>query len=595
MRAQGRRTPLRLGRSDECRDSRLEFSNQIVLFGSLLALVAIVASVLSSRFGAPLLLVFLVLGMLAGEDGPGGVHFSDVHVAQLVGSVALAIIIFDGGLRTRKEVFRVALWPAVSLATVGVVITAALLGAVAAWLLNLHWMHGLLLGAIVGSTDAAAVFGLLNTAGTELKQRVASTLEIESASNDPMAIFLTMVLVTVLAAGGTSLTLGVAGEFVKQFGIGAVGGTIGGWLLGILINRLNLVTGLYPLLAAAGALFIFGVTATLGGSGFLAIYLAGIVLGNMPLQASQNILRVHSGLAWLSQITMFLMLGLLITPSNLVPIAFEGVVIALALMLVARPVAVLVSLLPFRFPWREQVFISWVGLRGAVPMILAIFPMTAGVENAELYFNVAFFVVLASLVVQGWTIAPTARLLGLEIPPTHEPMHRYNLDIPGHLDREIACYRIAPGSIIANRHIRSVPLPDDSRITTVVRDDAVLTSDEGLTLRPGDLVYVFTDPAHIANLNRLFDPQLVPDHLEQHRFYGDFVLNGTAGVADVAEAYGLPLPGNHDEETLAEYLHKLFRGRPVIGDRAPLGGAELVVKEIELGRITKVGLRVRKA
>jgi len=594
MHAQGRRTPLRVGRSEEWRDSGLEFSNQIVLFGSLLALLAIVASVLSSRFGAPLLLVFLVLGMLAGEDGPGGVHFSDVHVAQLVGSVALAIIIFDGGLRTRKEVFRVALWPAVSLATIGVVLTAALVGAVATWLLDLHWMHGLLIGSIVGSTDAAAVFGLLNTAGTELKQRVASTLEIESAGNDPMAIFLTIMLVSVLAAGGTSLTLGVLGEFVKQFGIGAVAGIVGGYLLGALINRLNLVTGLYPLLAAAGALFIFGVTATLGGSGFLAIYLAGIVLGNMPLQAAQNILRVHDGLAWLSQITMFLMLGLLITPSELVPIAFEGVVIALALMFVARPVAVAASLLPFRFPWREQVFIGWVGLRGAVPMILAIFPMTAGVQNSALYFNVAFFVVLASLVVQGWTIAPVARRLGLEIPPTHKPMQRYNLDIPGHLDREIACYRVAAGSLVANRHIRSVPLPDDSHITTVVRADAVLTTAEDLTLLPGDLVYVFTDPAHIPHLNRLFDPQLVPERLEEHRFYGDFVLNDTAGVADVAEAYGLPLPAGHENETLAEYLHKVFRGRPVIGDRAPLGSAELVVKDIELGRITKIGLRVRK-
>ena len=572
----------------------MEYSNEIVFFGSLLALVAIVASVLSSRFGAPLLLVFLVLGMLAGEDGPGGVQFGDTHVAQFVGSVALAIIIFDGGLRTRKEVFRVALWPAVSLATVGVLLTTALVGAVATWLFDLHWMHGLLIGAIVGSTDAAAVFGLLNTAGTKLKQRVASTLEIESASNDPMAIFLTMALVSVLAAGGTSLTLGVLGEFATQFGIGAVAGIVGGWLLGSLINRLNLVTGLYPLLAAVGALFVFGATATLGGSGFLAIYLVGIVLGNMPLQAAQNILRVHDGLAWLSQITMFLMLGLLITPSALVPIAVPGVVIALALMLVARPVAVFVSLLPFRFPWREQVFISWVGLRGAVPMILAIFPMTAGVENSTLYFNVAFFVILASLVVQGWTIVPAARWLGLEIPPTHEPIQRYNLDIPGHLDREIACYRVAAGSVVANRQIRSMPLPDDSHITTVVRGDAVLTSVEDLKMLPGDLVYVFTDPAHIPDLNLLFDPRLVPDRLEEHRFYGDFVLNGTAGVADVAEAYGLPLPEGHDQETLAEYFYEMFRGRPVVGDRIPLGNAELVVKAIELDRITKIGLRVRK-
>ena len=456
----------------------MEYSNEIVLFGSLLVVVAILASAVSARLGAPLLLVFLVLGMLAGEDGPGGIPFEDFEVAQLVGSIALAIIIFDGGLRTRKEVFRVALWPSISLATVGVILTAAIVGAIATWVFHLHWLQGLLVGAIIGSTDAAAVFGLLHTSGTELKQRVASTLEIESASNDPMAIFLTVVLVEVLAAGETELTLDVVTEFVKQFGIGGIVGLAGGRLLGALINRLALVTGLYPLLAAAGGVFVFAVAAVLGGSGFLAIYLAGVVLGNMPLQASQNILRVHDGLAWLSQITMFLMLGLLITPHELVRYSYEGLVIAAVLILVARPIAVFASLLPFRFPWREQVFISWVGLRGAVPMILAIFPVTAGLENAALYFNIAFFIVLASLLIQGWTIAPAARLLKLEIPHTSEPLQRYNLDIPGHLDREIASYRVLPGSMAANRTIRDLPIAPESHITTIVRDDLVLTVDE---------------------------------------------------------------------------------------------------------------------
>ena len=556
-------------------------------------LVSIVASAVSSRLGAPLLLVFLVLGMLAGEDGPGGLYFDDIYTSQLVGSIALAIIIFDGGLRTRKEVFRVALWPAVSLATLGVIFTAVVVGAIGTWLLDLNWMQGLLLGAIVGSTDAAAVFSLLHTAGTELKQRVASTLQIEAASNDPMAIFFTMALVSVLAAGGTSLTPGVIVDFVSQFGIGAAVGWLGGRLLGALINRLNLVTALYPLLAAAGGVFVFAVAATLGGSGFLAIYIAGIVLGNMPLQASQNILRVHDGLAWLSQITMFLMLGLLITPRELIPIAVDGLLIALALIFVARPIAVVLSLLPFKFPWREQVFISWVGLRGAVPIILAIFPMTAGLDNSALYFNIAFFVVLISLVVQGWTIAPAARLLRLEIPHTTEPVQRFNLNIPGDLDREIVCYHVIPGSIVDNRSIHDLALPEDTHITTVVRGDLVLTFDERLTLLPDDLVYVFTDPSRIPHLNRLFDPHRVPDRLEEHYFYGHFVLDGAAGVRDVADAYGLPLDDPHKDQTLAQYLVKVFHGRPVVGDRTRLGKAELVVKDIEDGRITKVGLRVR--
>ena len=570
----------------------MAYMNEIILLGAMLALLSIVASAVSSRLGAPLLLVFILLGMLAGEDGPGGIQFNDFHVAQLVGSIALAIIIFDGGLRTRKEVFGVALWPAVSLATVGVVVTAVVVGVFATWLLELHWLQGLLLGSIIGSTDAAAVFASLRTAGAELKQRVSATLEIESASNDPMAIFLTVVLVGVLAAGGTSLTPGILAEFVRQFGIGAVVGWFGGRWLGALINRLSLVTALYPLLAAAGGVFIFGVAAVMNGSGFLAIYIAGVVLGNMPLQASQNILRVHDGLAWLSQITMFLMLGLLVTPSQLIDYSYGGAAIAAVLILVARPVAVFLGLLPFGFPWREHVFISWVGLRGAVPMLLAIFPLAAGIPDGMLYFNVAFFVILSSLAIQGWTIAPAARLLSQELPPTTEPVQRINLDIPGHFDREIACYRVLPGSRVANRAVGELDISGDSHITTVVRDNVVMNVGEGLKLLPGDLVYIFTDPAQVPQLNRLFDPHQAPARLEEHRFFGDFLLDGSAGAGEVADVYGLPIDEAHRADTLDGYLHWVFRGRPVVGDRVRLGRAELVVRQIDNGRITRVGLKL---
>ncbi len=319
------------------------------------------------------------------------------------------------------------------------------------------------------------------------------------------------------------------------------------------------------------------------------------MLGNRPLQAAQNILRVHDGLAWLSQITMFLMLGLLITPHELVPVWREGLLIALALTFIARPIAVFVGLIPFRFPWREQVFISWVGLRGAVPIILAIFPMTAGIDDGRLYFNIAFFVVLISLLVQGWTIAPAARLLRLEIPPTAEPVQRFNLDIPGHFDREIACYRVIPGSIAAERPVRNLRLPEGTHITTIVRGHDVLAFDEHLALLPDDLVYIFTDPDHLPQLNRLFDPHRVPDRLDEHIFYGDFVLDADAGVKNVAEAYGLPLANAREDETVEQYLVRLFHKRPVIGDRAPLGKAEFVVRDIEGGRITKVGLRIRSS
>ncbi|HLS85355.1 MAG TPA: potassium/proton antiporter, partial [Burkholderiales bacterium] len=392
----------------------MEAWNTVILIGALLLVISIVASDVSSRLGAPLLLVFIFLGMLAGEDGPGGIRFDDFEMSYVIGTLALAVIIFDGGMRTRRETFRISAWPAASLATLGVVVTAGLTGAFAAWVLGLQWLQGMLVGAIVGSTDAAAVFALLRNAGATLQERVASTLEVESASNDPMAIFLTVVCLGVLAAGGTRFEASVLLSFVQQFGIGAVTGLVGGRLLVLLINRLSLASGLYPLLAVAGGLTVFAVTALIGGSGYLAIFLAGLVLGNSQLRAAQNILRVHDGLAWLSQIVMFLILGLLAAPHELVGVAAPALAISAFLILVARPAAVVLSLLPFRFPWREQVYVSWVGLRGAVPVVLALFPVMYGVENARLYFNVAFFIVLVSLLVQGWTIAPAARLLKVE-------------------------------------------------------------------------------------------------------------------------------------------------------------------------------------
>ncbi len=571
----------------------MEFWNLAILIGALLLLVSIVASDISSRMGAPLLLVFLALGMLAGEDGPGGIKFDDFDLSYAVGTIALAVIIFDGGMRTRRETFRVALWPAVSLATLGVVLTAGLVGVFAAWVLGLHWLQGMLVGAIVGSTDAAAVFALLRNAGTTLKERVGATLEIESASNDPMAIFLTVALLELLAAGRGELDLGVLAAFVKQYGIGALLGLAGGRLLVWLINRLSLATGLYPLLAVAGGLLIFAVTAQLGGSGFLAIFLVGLVLGNSRLQAAQNILRVHDGLAWLSQIVMFLILGLLLTPSELLDIAAPALAIAAFLMLVARPLAVAIGLLPFRLPWREQVFISWVGLRGAVPVVLALFPLIYGAEHARLYFNVAFFIVLVSLLLQGWTIAPAARWLRLEVPPVTEPLQRVTLDVPGHFEHEILCYQVKPGSLIAGRDFAELDLPEDKHVMAVMRDGVPQVLRAGLQFRPADYVYLLAQPKSLARLSKLFDPHVEPDRLEEHRYFGDFVLNGDAVAGELAAVYGFGVPEGTADKTLSQYLDAAFRGRVVVGDRLGLGGAELVVREIEDGKVTRVGLRLR--
>ena len=571
----------------------MEYWNLAILVGALLLVISIVASDISARMGAPLLVVFLALGMLAGEDGPGGIKFDDIDLSYVVGVTGLAVIIFDGGLRTQRESFRVALWPAVSLATLGVVLTAGLVGAFSAWVLGLHWLQGVLVGAIVASTDAAAVFALLRNSGIRLKERVSATLEIESGSNDPMAIFLTVVLLELLAAGRTGFDIHVLVEFVKQFGIGTVLGLTGGRLLVWLINRLSLATGLYPLLAAAGGLFIYGLAAQAGGSGFLAIFLAGLVLGNSRLQAAQNILRVHDGLAWLSQIVLFLLLGLLLTPSELVDVAAPALAIATFLMLVARPLAVVLSLLPFRLPWREQVLISWVGLRGAVPVVLALFPLLYEAENARLYFNVAFFIVLISLLLQGWTIGPAARWLRLEVPPVTEPLQRVTLDIPGHFEHEILCYEVRPGSPIAGRDFGELELPEDKQVMAVMRDGVPQALRAGLQFRAGDYVYLLARPKSLARLSTLFDPHVEPERLEEHRYFGDFVLNGEAVAGEVAAVYGFEVPAGAADKSLAQYLDEVFRGRVVIGDRLPLGGAQLVVREMEDGKVTRVGLRVR--
>ncbi|HEX9684872.1 MAG TPA: potassium/proton antiporter [Burkholderiales bacterium] len=570
----------------------MELANQIIFVGALLIVLSIVASAFSSRFGVPILLVFLLLGMLAGEDGPGGIRFDDFQLAYLVGTIALAVILFDGGMRTRAESFRVGLRPALVLSTAGVVITAVITGVFSAWVFELSWLQGLLIGSIVGSTDAAAVFALLHARGMELKQRVAATLEIESGSNDPMAVFLVLVLIELLVADHEGVSWAVAVDFMRQMGIGALTGVIAGRALVWLINRLTLETGLYPLLAMAGGVLTYGGTVLAGGSGFLAIYLAGLVLGNSPLQAMKNIHNVHDGLAWLSQITMFLMLGLLVTPSALVPVALPALLVSVILMVVARPVSVWLSLLAFRFPWREVTFVSWVGLRGAVPIILAVYPIVAGVEPGPVYFNVAFFVVLMSLVLQGWTIAPLARLLGLEVPPGAKPLQYVDLDIPGQFDHDLLGYQLEPDCMAVGRTPSQLPLPPQTEISAVIRGTDVVPLAQAGALRPGDYVYVLATPQCVEILNRMFGAPHAPERLEEHRFFGDFVLDGDAALDDVSALYGLAFEAARPGETLAQYLGRKFDGRPVVGDRVRLGAVELVVRAVGNGVVTAVGLKL---
>lgn len=391
-----------------------------LIIGSALIFISILLTPLSARIGAPILLLFLGIGMLIGEDGPGRIDFNDFHLAYDIGAIALALILFSGGLDTKMESFRKAAAPALVLATVGVIGTGAIVGLGAYYLFAESLPMALLLGAVVASTDAAATFLLLQQRGVMLKGRLGETLLVESGLNDPMAIFLTTVILSIVDAGhgmnGDALLNSVP-TFIMQLGLGAGIGLAGGYGLAVLSNRLVLPTGLYPVFATAAAIFIFSLTQKLGGSGFLAVYLAGLIYRHVIRSHGDRVAHFHEGLSWLSQIVMFLMLGLLVTPSELNNTVLDAVILAGILMFIARPVAVSLCLLPFRMSLRETAYMSWVGLRGAVPIFLAIIPVISPGPVTKEFFNVVFVIVILSLVLQGWTLASSARWLKVDRKP----------------------------------------------------------------------------------------------------------------------------------------------------------------------------------
>ncbi len=403
----------------------MDFVNVPLLAAAGLVFFSVLAGLFSARIGFSFLLVFLLAGVLAGEDGPGGYQFNDIRLSFWVGNLALAIILLDGGLRTAFSTFRTGLKPASLLASVGVVVCAVITAAAAVLFLGLDWGTALLLGAIVGSTDAAAVFALLTRSGVTLNERVAATLEIESGVNDPMAVYLTLTLIALLGGAGVVASnegaawLTIARSFAEQFGWGALMGTATGFAMAWLLRRVaarDTGGGILALLIGAAGLSVFAATGWLGGSGFLAVYLFGLIVANRAAEAVAPTLAAMDGYAWLAQAGMFLLLGLLVTPSNLAESWLPGLAVAAVLIVLARPVAVWVCLWPFRFSAQETWFISWVGLRGAVPIVLALFPLLAGVPQAALLFNVAFVVVLVSLLTQGTTIGWAARKLGVALP-----------------------------------------------------------------------------------------------------------------------------------------------------------------------------------
>lgn len=397
-----------------------------LLISSVLILLSILAWKVSNRLGIPALLLFLGIGMLAGSDGPGGIYFDNTFVAQSVGVVALAFILFAGGLDTQWKIVRPALGPALALSTVGVLLTAVVVAVFAIFLFHVSFLEGLLLGALISATDAAAVFSVLGARNLKLSGKLLPLLELESGMNDPMAVFLTIGLTRLLTNPQESVFTVIV-LFVQQMGVGAICGLLLGLGAILLISRLKLdVEGLYPVLTIALVLFTYGLTAILGGSGFLAVYLVGLLLGNSEVQRVDRLTRFHDGLAWLMQIGMFLVLGLLIFPSHLLTVVGSGLLITGVAVFIARPVSVLVVLLPVRMSLREKLFVSWVGLRGAVPIVLATFPLLAGLHNASILFDLVFFVVFASVLLQGTSVPLIAKWLGVVMPTEDVRSERFN-------------------------------------------------------------------------------------------------------------------------------------------------------------------------
>ena len=471
--------------------------------GVLLA-VSVVFSRASLRIGVPIALLFLLIGMLAGSEGVGGIGFDDYPFAFRLGAIALALILFDGGLNTPVGAVRKVWGPAGVLATLGVVLTAGLVAA-AARLWHLEWPEALLLGAVVSSTDAAAVFAVLRGSGLQLKQRVGLTLEVESGLNDPVAVILTTTLTHNLLHPNAVPVWGIGAEIVVQLlvggAVGVAAGYAGRWLLG----RLELSSGgLYPALTLAITFLSFGV-ATLGhGSGFLAVYLAGLVLGDGPLPYRAGLLRVHDALAWVSQIGMFLVLGLLVFPSRLIDVAGIGLGIALLLAFAIRPVVVAICLAPFRYALPERGFIGWVGLRGAVPIVLATFPVLADAPGAGRIFHLVFFIVVMNAIVPGGTVAWVTRRLGLQAaePPAPRAVLAIESRLP--LKGELLPFYIDEAVVVAGVALSELDFPEGAAVALIVRGDALVPPKGTTVLLPGDHVYVIAQPEDRVLIQLMF-------------------------------------------------------------------------------------------
>ena len=588
--------------------------NILYLVGALLIFASIMASTLSARLGVPLLLLFLIVGMLAGEDGILGIQFAEYGLANFIGQAALACILLDGGLRTSFQSFRVGLKPAVVLATWGVLITVVVLGVFVTWLLDVDWRIGVLMAAIVGSTDAAAVFSLLRNGGVKLNDRVQATLELESGANDPFAILLVTGLIALNVDPAGQTVVGFLLLLLQQLGFGLIVGLLAGFLLSKLLPKLHLPEGMYAILILSAGLSVFAATNLIGGSGFLAIYLAGVIIGNHKAHSTEHVLRVMDSFAWLSQAVLFVVLGLLVTPFNVLDVWYYSVAIVAFMILVARPIAVYTSVKPFKFKDREIGFISWVGLRGAVPITLAILPVMAGVDDAFMLFDIAFGVVVLSLILQGTTIPLMATLFKVRIPANNEPKEEHEVWVSDKASITLYEFEVQSGAFAIGRHPKVISnrvSPDEISVFALVRQQKLVTVTEDTQLKFGDHVWYAMQSNHARPIAQIFNDTKL-DRRAIDDFYGDWLLSPSVKLGDLpfftgvmqSESLVTRLRSKTDDDatimwqqTVAEYVTASLDVKPVSGDTVAINDEwSLVIKELDdKGGLRTIGLKREEA
>lgn len=474
----------------------------ILLWVAVLLFVSVISSKISDRFAVPVLLLFLAIGMLAGSEGIGRIYFDNAQIAKSLGIVTLVFIIFSGGLDTNWKDSKSIVLPGILLSTIGVLVTAIITGFFAVYILKFSFFEGMLLGSIVSSTDAAAVFAVLRSRRISLKKPLKPLLELESASNDPMAIFLTLGFISLLTIKGAGL-VSLVPRFALDMGMGALIGFLMARAIVFIVKRLRLdYEGLYPVITISLVLFTYVISVFLKGNGILAVYLAGLGLGQAEFPNKKFILKFHDGLAWISQIAMFVTLGLLVFPSHLVPLMGAGLLITLLLMVVARPVSVFLCLLPFRLSFPKKMMVAWVGLRGSVPIILATFPFTAGLPQADVYFNVVFFVVVASVFIQGTSIPIVSKMLKLDAPLVDKKSYPIEFEKVEGIDADLNDLIVPYNSGAIGKTIRELNVPEKCLIMLISRDEKFVIPSGATVIRGGDVLLVLANVEDFSGLQQ---------------------------------------------------------------------------------------------